>query len=55
MVQEHNHTLACANTDRVYGIGLHRLNPDRALQLGLWFAVLLQGRAIPSFLERSNF
>jgi|TARA_B110000971_G_scaffold199451_1_gene216765 hypothetical protein len=46
MVQEHNYTLACANTDRVYGIGLYRINLDRTLQLGQSFKQLLSGRAV---------
>ena len=49
MVQEHNYTLACANTDRVYGIGLYRLGLDRTLQLGHCSALikaLLSGRTV---------
>jgi hypothetical protein len=49
MVQEHNYTLDCANTDRVYGIGLYRIGLDRTLQLGQCFEALLSGRTVPLF------
>jgi hypothetical protein len=49
MVQEHNYTLGCANTDCVSGIGLYHCGLDRTLQLGQCFAAVLQGRAVPLF------